>query len=318
MLSVAGSAVASQIVPTHETTETKQIHDAVSSVHVVADVGAITVRPGSATSVSAHEEWNFQQPKLQVSVSSGRLDVSITCGDGTQVGPADLALLNDCTDDLTLTIPAEADLVASSGDGNVTTAGMRATQHLTSDVGKVAVSNAVGALVASTSDGEITATDVDAPNVLLRSDRGDVVASSVIGDLTASSSDGVVSLTRVRAGTIAAHSDTNDVSVSNSRATRVVAGTSSGRLRVIGVRAEAFALTNDTGSVLLHTVNAPRNISARTSDGAVAVEVPAGRYAVDAHSTDGQVHVSGLTRSAAAARHITARSDTGNVRVTGF
>src|SRR3954465_11349149 len=102
-------AKADPVVPRHQQSEVHSIEGVVRAVVVSGDYSDIAVSRGRSTVVRATESWNFDQPKLSVALGHGVLKVTITCDDSTSVGDTVFLgsgnLLNDCTDDLQLTVP---------------------------------------------------------------------------------------------------------------------------------------------------------------------------------------------------------------------
>jgi hypothetical protein len=76
------------------------------------------------------------------------------------------------------------------------------------------------------------------------------------------------------------------------------------------------SLHSDVGNVVVDNVRATE-IKASSSTGDVSLTVPAGVYAVDVHSDIGDAHVRGITVQSDAARKLTARTDTGDIRIIG-
>lgn len=109
--------------------------------------------------------------------------------------------------------------------------------------------------------------------------RGDVTVTGMGGDVTALSEDGSVGVAASRSNRVEARSVTESVTVTS----RVP----------------------------------PRLVRARSETGGVTITIPAGEYAVDAVSAEGDTVVEGVRDVAAAAGRIEARSGLGDIRVIG-
>src|SRR3954471_6352813 len=135
-------------VPRHHHSETRPIAGVVRSVVVSGDYSNIAVTTGPRTVVTATEAWNFTQPKLSVSLSHKVLKIDIRCDDGTSLADTVFLdggnLLNDCTDDLRLTVPVRVALRAKTYLGNVSAQGVHGVQRLRSGAGSITVRDGGG------------------------------------------------------------------------------------------------------------------------------------------------------------------------------
>lgn len=403
-LAVTGAisvAQAKQVVPVHSQDVQRTVSQAFRSIHVSADYGNVTLRPGATATVHAHEEWNLRQPTLAVSVRHHVLHVTISCNGDVSVGNTvtvvgALDQANDCIDSLTLAAPANVPVQADTWSGRVTAAGFHGGLKLSSDSGDVSIRNSSGPQVeASSGNGTVTGTHLHADAVALSSDSGDVVgtrihahsftarsgngavtASSLVttvltatsdsGDVTLSgatvqaqadvhSGNGAVALDHVGAGSLDVGSDSGNVSLDKitSSSTRAESGdgtisatrftglnltvaddagdvnvadvtlrtlqatSGDGAVTARGLRAQTASLHSDAGNVTAALANKPQTLTATSGNGAVTLDVPSGRYDVQADSDDGTVHVSGLIVDTSVRPFIRAHSDAGDVTVTG-
>jgi len=94
----------------------------------------------------------------------------------------------------------------------------------------------------------------------------------------------------------------------------VWAHTDSGNVDAVAADASAVDAQSHSGNVAVDARHA-RSIVARTDSGNVVVSVPAGDYAVDAHTQSGAVRVEGITRNDRAQESIQATTASGNVTV---
>lgn len=109
--------------------------------------------------------------------------------------------------------------------------------------------------------------------------------------------------------------DTGDVKLSR-LAGAVDVTTDSGKITAEGLSSSKARFTTDTGDVDAGFVKSPSAASAKVSTGDVTFTLPtSAKYAVNAHSTTGEVHVD-VPQDADAANRITVKAETGNVTVS--
>jgi hypothetical protein len=99
------------------------------------------------------------------------------------------------------------------------------------------------------------------------------------------------------------------------RKTAVRAFNEVGNIRVRDLRGSQ-SLRSALGDVVVSGVSA-RRIDASSDTGDVLLTVPAGTYAVHAHTGTGDAHVRGITVRSDAARVLSARSEIGDIRIVG-
>jgi hypothetical protein len=352
----AGAALAEPISPyLHSEDSTTKVKGAVSSVRVDGDISNVSVVAGKATSVVAHLEWNKDRPTVKVAVNKGVLTVTARCGGQLLNGPVVyIGGASGCVDDLRLTIPTAAALrVRTDGSTQVS----KLTGSLDLQGGLVHVSNVRSPRVQVTSAyGSVTLEKVTSPTIQVSNSQGGIFTKSIAArTLALSTSYGPVAVVDSTVRTLTASSDQGYVSAERVRADLVDLSSSYGEVRVIGVTApDVSAVTNQGsvvvnrlagsrldarsgyGDVLLSGVSATRvnaltdqgevnvvltrapDLARATSHyGPVALQVPTGRYAVDASTSYGQQSVTGLVVDAAAKRQLIAHSDQGDVTVRG-
>jgi DUF4097 and DUF4098 domain-containing protein YvlB len=269
------AAQAKQVIPMHSADVAQGIAGRFHAVQVSADEGSITITAGSAPRVQAHEEWNFHQPALTVTIKNGVLNVSLDCADYQSIGgvveadPVDL--VNDCIDNLSLTVPANVPVQATGSSGGITTTGLHAGQRLRTDAGDITVRRAAGSgLDAATGQGAVTATDVHADVVSLSSSSGNVNVSRVrAASLTLHSGQGTISLTHATTTVGLVDDDAGNVDLSDV-VTRADATVHTGQGSVDVERASAGSLNvkSDAGDVTLNTVRAGK-ATARSGQGTI-------------------------------------------------
>lgn len=298
-------AQAGQIIPAHSQDVRRVVSSPVSSLVVTGDYSNVTLRPGRTLSVLAHEEWNLYQPELLVEVRDGVLKVSISCGrpDGAAAalggGLTDTA--NDCVDDLTVTVPTGVEVQAQTGSGNVQSTGLRGEQQLRTGAGDLDVRNATGPdISAITGNGDVHASSVTAGVLDTRTDAGDVTVSGIRAStrIDVTSGNGTLRLTDLRARSLSASTNAGDVLAQGLRTSLVLLRTANG---TINSRLDA----------------APDDLTARSDSGDVTVDVPSGRYDVQADTASGLVRVTGLTSDPDSRHHLRAHTGAGDVTVRG-
>jgi len=176
--------------------------------------------------------------------------------------------------DFTVQVPAEAEVEAATGYGEVSASGLTGGAVLTSRSGEVSASGLEG-------------------TVELRSDYGDVTLERAEPDtVTAHSGSGSVTLEQVdAAGTVELTSDYGNVRFEGGAADEVTASTSSGRVTLTDLDvAGAVEAHSDYGNVSVTRVAAPGGYTLESSSGDVELDGATGN--VSAESGYGDVSVS--------------------------
>ncbi|HVX68555.1 MAG TPA: DUF4097 family beta strand repeat-containing protein [Mycobacteriales bacterium] len=106
-----------------------------------------------------------------------------------------------------------------------------------------------------------------------------------------------------------------DLLITVHRAVTVDASNSVGDIRARGLRG-AETLRTDVGDIVIDDVRAP-HLRAVSDTGDISMSVAAGTYAVDVHSDVGDTRVRGISVASDAPRTLSARTDTGDIRITG-
>lgn len=89
----------------------------------------------------------------------------------------------------------------------------------------------------------------------------------------------------------------------------------SGDVEIVATSARAVDAQTSSGDVDVDVAAKPRKVRARSDSGDVALALPRGIYAVKTKSDSGDVSVRGLSRNAASASSIDARTDSGDIDV---
>jgi DUF4097 and DUF4098 domain-containing protein YvlB len=270
-----------------------------------------------------------------LSLVSGLGDVTVTDAAGPQIllssdsGAIHLsdarahvvALNGDVGDIVASTLKADS-LTAQSSSGAVSVQQLDCVvAAIGSDSGDVHLSNAVATskLSVSASNGAVSVQHLVAGEAALASDAGDITLSdaAIRSVATLRSSNGAVTATRVRADWLRTSTDAGDIHGAALDLVRLSGHTSQGATAYSEISARHVDVTSGSGDLQLALRQAPDWVSATSTQGSVTVAVPAGRYDVIADSSDGAVHVSGVTVDRHSRRIIRAHSDTADVTVAG-
>jgi DUF4097 and DUF4098 domain-containing protein YvlB len=259
----------------------------VSSVVIDDQWGTVTVGAGSANTIKEDGGANLVTPTLTSTVKDGVWTITVSClgapprSAGVSVdGVVDL--VNNCGDDITVTMPSTATLNVKSELGDITTSGINANQTLASQQGDVNVSNAVANAVKATTN------------------EGNITLKNVTGDTATAETDsqyGYVTIDGCTIDTINASTNEGGVSISSCATKSVV------------------ALANRGGVDVQDTI-VPDSVQAKSGNGAVNVVVPRGAYALVTKATE-SVLVSEIQNDPSSANKINAESDNGDVTVIG-
>lgn len=317
------AASAGQVVPLHSQDVRHDVTQRITSLTVTGDTSRITLRRGASFSVVAHEEWNLRQPELQVVLDRGALRVTISCSrpdvEAGLVAVSASDSLNDCTDDLALTVPAGVPVRARTDLGDVTSTGLRQDQQLTTGAGDVTVRDATGDLVLKADDGEVVVAGATGSVVEARSGSGRVRLSDVTARRRAvvTADDGTVRLDHVTAQGVSVSSNAGDVTTSEVRGSAVSLRTANGAVSARRLTAGTVDLVTSSGSIDADLVDAPSFVSSYTGNGSIALSVPHGRYDVATDSQQGAVRVTGLVDDPRSRRHLRAQTGSGDITLTG-
>jgi DUF4097 and DUF4098 domain-containing protein YvlB len=303
-------AQAGPIIPMHQQTVTEDVHGSVRSVTVTGDYSSVKVLTGTSTRVRAQESWNFQQPKLTVSLNRGVLKVEISCTDSTTVGGVVFVgsgdLVNDCTDDLTVTVPSAASLAVTSS-GAITSTGRHAAQRLHSYGAGVTVAHSIGSVDASSDSGNVTGSDLHGVQVSLRSGQGSVEARGLRAtELSLSSDAGDVSADSVVVGNLSAHSGQGALAITDTTARSMMLSTDSGDITLQRLHLGSLQASTGQGIVRSSHLSAA-TASLRSSSGDVTVN-DANSSTLELSSGQGTLTTTGLRVT-----HLTATTDAGNI-----
>jgi len=160
---------------------------------------------------------------------------------------------------------------------------------LRSSSAPLTVSGVSGGVAVTSQSGAVTVQDVDGP-VHVDDGSGKLSLLHVSGDITARTGSGAVELNDVRG--------------------RVEVTTGAGSITSNASRMTVFAARSDSGWVTAGFTAPPQRVEVRSSSGAVALQLPRGRYRLSLHAPSGKVSLSGITDDPTATRTITVTSGT--------
>ena len=270
--------------------------------------GRITVRKGAAGTVHVHGEvqasrgllGGSSERRAQEIASNPPIDQSgnlIRLGGRSSDSPFQSVSIS-----YTVDTPADTELIAKTGSGDVDISGLEEPVNLTVGSGRVRV-------------------DEIKDSVTIRSGSGDIRVSRVDGSVTFTTGSGAVAFSEVREG-VRGGTGSGNVEVDGTRG-RINVSTGSGRIRVTGAAQDVRAGTGSgnielrgnpsadsfwdlgTGSgeiALTVPGNASFSLSARTSSGSFKVDIPISieeqsRKYLRARVGDGEAHVNVQTKS---------------------
>jgi DUF4097 and DUF4098 domain-containing protein YvlB len=378
---------------TNQQDVTTKVAGHIHELRVDGDVSNVKLTPGNASVVKAHLEWMMTKPELSVSASEGVLTVKVRCNDEIRAANVYVSLISVCVDDLNIVVPAGANLVVKTGNGDINAAkftgpvafnggtvnvsdlhvpklslhgtygvtarrlsapsvplvassgdivadhvdagsismtssnglvrgtDLKATTSVvaTSSSGSVSLAQVVSNSVkASSSNGTIDVSDLRAHSATLTSSSADVSVRRVTTDrLDVTSNNGLVSVVDAAAASTRAESSSGDVTVQRLRGAKLEATSSNGSITVSDVHLRVIAAHSSSSDIAIQDLDVPDSVKATSSNGDVNVRVPRGSYYVEARSSNGQVHLDGLTLDRRAPREIIATTSSGDISVTG-
>ena len=177
-------------------------------VSINVDSGDLTITSSTdgRVHVDGRVEYSLVKPALVVTTTGSHATVSFSCS---------AIAAGRCSAEITVSVPPEATLVASSQSGDVTASGF-ANASLESDSGNVRGSELSGNVMLQTHSGDIVATGLSASSVTANDDSGTVslafVATPQSVDVHDSSGTVTVLVPDVPYHVIA-RSDSGDVSI---------------------------------------------------------------------------------------------------------
>jgi DUF4097 and DUF4098 domain-containing protein YvlB len=235
---------------------------------------------GSEIVVSAHKTaWGSDQAEAEAALGDVRISMT-QAGNAVTVKvqePSKLVVLGSTrgsTVDFVVQVPAQTDVTAATGFGDVELSDVAGTVDLRSGAGTVTASSVEG-------------------DVQLGSDFGDVTLErATAGTVTASTSSGAVELRQVQAGgAVSLASDFGSLEFTGGTAAELTAETSSGVVKLSDLALTGRVLAHtDFGEIVVTRVTAPGGYDLGSSSGNVTVDGAAG--SLHAETAYGDVSVS--------------------------
>jgi len=213
----------------------------------------------------------------------------------------------------TITVPPETSVNLSSSNGDLTLSGTRGDATLNTRFGDVDVIDLSGKLSVTTSNGTITARNIEAGEspVSLKTDFGDIDANTLsAGDVTLQSTNGKLTLNGVESsGALEIRSDFGGLELRSVSGLSLEAHTSNGKVQVKEAEFSGKVnISSNFGDLALEGVRA-NDMNLKTQNGEVTVSGAAGK--ITAHSDYGDVEVS------AEKALVTLTSNNGKITFTG-
>jgi DUF4097 and DUF4098 domain-containing protein YvlB len=213
----------------------------------------------------------------------------------------------------TITVPPETSVNLSSSNGDLMLSGTQGAATLKTSFGEIEVSDLTGGLLATTSNGKITARNIDAGEapVSLKTDFGDIEANTIsAGDVTLKSTNGKLTLEKVEtSGALDVRSDFGGLELRSVNALSLEAHTSNGKVQVKEAEFSGTVnVSSNFGDLTLEGVRS-NGMELKTQNGEVTVSGAAGK--ITAHSDYGDVEVS------ADKALVTLTSNNGKITFTG-
>lgn len=175
--------------------DTHPIDDRFDRLNVDVEAGTVTVEAsedGTASLTATTEAALFASADVSFDVEDGELTVDGDCSRGPWLVGA-----WRCSIDVVLRVPTDVTVVAKSGAGRVTSAGLTGPADLRSSAGSVRVDGHTGPLRAHSSAGGVTVTGLSSDDAEITSSAGGVEVTAITppASLRASSSAGGVTVT---------------------------------------------------------------------------------------------------------------------------
>jgi hypothetical protein len=121
---------------------------------------------GDTISVAYTEHYELKRPTVTTATLNGGLQLVGKCPGGL--------FGSNCYINYVLTVPASAQLVLHSGDGNLHIVGISGSEKLSTGAGGIQLDNVSGAITAHTGDGSIRGTQVGSHDVTASTGAGSV------------------------------------------------------------------------------------------------------------------------------------------------
>lgn len=243
----------------------------VDTLVVRLDAGDVDVSARPGDRVEVHAEFYGEDLVLDRSLEGGVLTLS-----------AEIDHCLNCHIDVTIELPPDVEALVDSDSGDIVINGIRGDVTATSSSGNVSASQITAELLElRTSSGNVRGRDIEALEVRLETNSGNVGMDDFVG--------------------VTLRMDTD-----------------SGNVRGDGINTEDIGAGTDSGNVEIGFDQAPDSARAVSSSGNVTVDLPSGCYNISAQTSSGNVRLNNVSHSDEAPQSLELRTSSGNVTVRGF
>jgi hypothetical protein len=197
----------------------------------------------------------------------------------------------------TITVPADTDIHAMSGSGNIQVNGIKGPANFTGGSGTITASNMAGDVQATVGSGDIRLSEIQG-RVEVTAGSGDIELAEIHGDIRARTGSGDIKIAK-SSGSVEASTGSGSISVGQVSADLRLQ-TSSGSVTVDGNPQSNtyWEMHSSSGTVTLHVPSdANFRLYARTSSGDIDTQIPitmegtTGKHELRARIGDGKARV---------------------------
>jgi DUF4097 and DUF4098 domain-containing protein YvlB len=256
------------------------------------EVDTITISMHKTAYAENQAKAQEKLKNMQVNITQNGSNIQVVFEQPLGI-PIDLDVYQSDRVDLTILVPAETEVTAYSGSGDVSISGTRARASIASGFGDLYASKIFGSLSADTGSGKVEASDIQAgqADIDLKSDYGNITLETAKADaIEVSSSSGNLQLKNADANSqMTLHSDYGGIGFTDGYAQSLTITASSGRIDLADIEISAdLRARSDYGDLDLEQV-AAGSYGLETSSGTVTVEEASGT--IKAHSGYGNIKV---------------------------
>lgn len=203
----------------------------------------------------------------------------------------------------TVTAPADTQMRAAAGSGNINVSGIAGPVTVTAGSGTIAVANVPGAVQVTAGSGDVQLASIQGP-VQATAGSGDIHLANARGDVRLQTGSGAIQLANTAGNTVAS-TGSGSINVASAQADLRLR-TGSGQIQVTGdpQASTYWDLHASSGNVSLHvSPNASLRFYAKTNSGEINAAIPvvlegtAGKHALRARIGDGKARVEVETTS---------------------
>jgi DUF4097 and DUF4098 domain-containing protein YvlB len=244
-------------------TDTRTEPATIKEIRIEGDSGSVQIEPGSTTQIDRTVYYEDRKPSARTDRVEGNvLILNTTCQP------------RRCSIDYHVTVPSSVKITGRLDSGRIDVRGVT-TATLSTDSGRISVSDASGDVTATTDSGRIDANDVKG-RANLQTESGSVHTSHVGGALVVKTDSGAVRADGLTGGQTTVRTASGSVGVEVESEQDIKVGTDSGSIEVTVPRGGAFRVraNSDSGS---ERINIP--------------EASSGGHLIDLSSDSGSIQV---------------------------